>query len=398
MDSPIDVYSDGKLLWVRAVKCEQTQGRFTPMPGSLASGDGVVQLCFRNEDRVRQAKYQVLHYTIDGYHDDGPPALDQIVEACRLIEEGMRTGNKVVVFCPEGNSFVPHQSFSALCTAAHSILFRKGKASEAAAPWQLREGAAEDKLGFMSYSWASKQGPVPPRSLSLRTCLDALELGREQGWLDTDKFDSKKYCDLWNQYDLTWVVPGAIQVLADPMSTVVDPDPATVELLEAQDTGVTDGKRPKDFASAFVADNVKLIVRLNKFPEPGLKNSYDPAVFRKHGISCLDCSYEDINGGVPSKGIIKRVVMKCLETEVDNGESSVIAFHCKAGFGRSVAIALTWMAYKYDIAGELALAWCRITRPGSITTPKQAAFLRAMSGRESIDQDMAKAASCCSIS
>jgi protein-tyrosine phosphatase len=341
----------------------------------------------------------VFHYTVDGYHDDGPPALDQIVEACRLIEEGIQAGNKVLVFCPEGDDLVSHRSFSALCTSAHRIIFCKGKASEAAAPWQLPEGSTQDgKLGFMAYSWASKQGTVPPRSLSLRACLDALELGRDQGWLDADKFDGQNYCDLWRQYDLTWLVPGAIQVLGDPMSTIVDPDPATVKLLEAQNTDATDGQRPKDFASAFVADNVKLIVRLNKPSEPGLKKSYDPAVFRKHGIGCLDCSYEDINGGVPSKEIIKKVVTKCLETEVDTGESSVIAFHCKAGFGRSIAVAATWMAYKYDIAGDLALAWSRITRPGSITTPQQVSYLRAMTGRDSIDQDIAKAGSCCAIS
>jgi len=399
MDSPIDVSCDGRLTWLGAVPCEQIKGRFMPKSGSCASGDGMVRLCFRNEVRVRFAKYEVFHYTIDGYHDDGPPALDQIVEACRLIEEGLQAGNKVVVFCPEGNAFVSHRSFSALCTAAHSILFREGKASEAAAPWQLPEGAyGEDKLGFTSHSWASKQGPVPPRSLTLRACLDALELGRDRGWLDIDKFNSQNYCDLWLQYDLTWVVPGAIQVLGDPMSTVFDPDPATVQLLEARDTGAADGQNPKDFASAFLADRVKLIVRLNKPSEPGLERSYNPAVFQKHGIGCLDCSYHDINGGVPSKEIIKKVVRKCSEMEEDNDESGVIAFHCKAGFGRSIAMAATWMVYKYDITGHLALAWTRIARPGSITTPQQASYLYSLSGRESVEQDMAKAVSCCAIS
>merc|ERR1719223_113514 len=84
----------------------------------------------------------------------------------------------------------------------------------------------------------------------------------------------------------------------------------------------------------------------------------------------------------------KKVLRKCSEMEEDNDESGVIAFHCKAGFGRSIAMAATWMVYKYDIAGHLALAWTRIARPGSITTPQQASYLYSLSGRESVEQDM----------
>ena len=38
------------------------------------------------------------------YHDDGPPALDQIVEACRLIHEKLEANKKVLVIAPSGDA------------------------------------------------------------------------------------------------------------------------------------------------------------------------------------------------------------------------------------------------------------------------------------------------------
>jgi len=385
-----EVYPNGQLAWAGSTPCDFSRGFYTPTPGALPALSGEVRtLCFLNEVRVRNGKYNILHYKISDYHDDGPPALDQLVEACRLIEEALKTGQQVVVYCPDGQPHFSQRCFSALCVAAHRILVRGEGAKAAAAPWMSSQPSAQD-LGFFAYSWASRAKGSPPRTLAFETCLEALELACGRGWLDFASFDSKKYWDLWKMYDLSVIVPGDILVLGDPMSTIIDPDPSTVSLLVPKNGD----SQELSFASLFDQEGVKLLVRLNLASEPGLKRSYDPAVFTKRGMAFTDASYDDVNGGVPPASNIKKIVAKCRELSEADAKGAA-AFHCKAGFGRSVACAAVWMAYKHDIPGGVAFAWSRMCRPGSITTPQQAKFLQGLAGRDDIEEKLLKPPACC---
>lgn len=387
-----EVYPENQLIWADAVPCEKSSAGYRPKSdlGAPFDSSDALRICFLNEDRLRCARYEILHYNIKDYHDDGPPALDQIVEACRLIEDGLQAKRQVVVYVPEGAQFKGHRSFSALCVAAHRVLARREGAAQAIAPWQTG-GPAGSSVAFFVNSWASKKMTAPKRSLTLELCVRTIEVARDRGWIDLASFDSSKYLDLWRQYDLSWIVPGELQVLGDPVSTVEDPDPATVGTIEPQE-----GKDKPSFVSYFLENSVKLIIRLNLMSEPGLKKSYEPAVFTKHSISCLDASYDDINGGVPSKQILKKILAKCGEFASEN-QKAAVAFHCKAGFGRSVVCAATWLIYHHDLPGEVAYTWSRLCRPGSITTPQQAQFLQGLQGKSGVEEDVLKPEGCCTV-
>eukprot|EP00930_Biecheleria_cincta_P082979 TRINITY_DN72618_c0_g1_i1.p1 TRINITY_DN72618_c0_g1~~TRINITY_DN72618_c0_g1_i1.p1 ORF type:complete len:380 (-),score=53.28 TRINITY_DN72618_c0_g1_i1:28-1167(-) len=373
----VDVYSDGRLSWVDSVPCEKAADGRIEAKVKDQSADAV-QMCLLNEPRVRNGRYQVPHYVMEGYyHDDGPPGLDQILEACRLIEETLKTASTVTVICPEGAQFTSHRNFSALCVAAHSVIVGGKSADAAFEPWKTLG------LGFMVHCWASIKKPAPARSMSLLACLQSLALAMSRDWLNRD-LDVAAYRNLVNQWDVTWVVPGQILLLADPMSTVLDPDPATPNHLDRVEGA-------PNFVSWFVENGVRRLVRLNQNNENGLEKSYDPAVFTKEGMEHVNIPYDDVNGGVPPKANLRKMIAACADAT-----EGATAYHCKAGFGRSGVCAAVHAIHKYDVPGELLLAWLRIVRPGTITTPQQARFLQGFKGRSDLAKFLAgEPGECC---
>jgi len=384
-----EVYPGDQLTWVGAVPCDCSANKTFRPKRELSEpfNSKARQVCLLNEERVRHARYEVFHYRVGDYLDNGPPGIDQIIETCRLIEEELQGRAKVLVYVPER---VPaHQAFSALCVAAHRVLVRGESAADAVKPWLQTDGSSG--LAFFENSWARRGLPAPRKTISVEDCLRALELARDRNWVDAQKFDTKLYRDLWQRYDLSWIVPGQLQVMGDPMSTVMDPDRDTIKYLEPQE-----GKVSPSFAAFFEEVGVKLIVRLNLPKEPGLPRSYSPRTFTKRGIAHLDTSYDDVKGSVPRRSIIKKIVDKCNEV-VRQNENAAVTFHCKAGFGRSVACATTWLVYHHDIPGHMAMIWMRLCRPGSITTPQQAQFLGRLTGKAGIEENLLQPAACCTV-
>lgn len=59
----------------------------------------------RLESRCIDCQRVIFFGMVQGYyHDDGPPTLDQIVEACRLIHEKLEVNKKVLVIAPSGSA------------------------------------------------------------------------------------------------------------------------------------------------------------------------------------------------------------------------------------------------------------------------------------------------------
>lgn len=368
----------GELRWADGVSCESAGAVVQPKTTDLA-GDAEV-LCFLNEARVGKGQYNVPHYVIQGYyHDDGPPSLEQIVEGCRIIREKIEANKKVLVIAPSGKEFLSHRPFSALCVAAYPLLMKKLSLEAALAPW------AQLDLGFRQHSWANVHKPPPSGKLSLTTCLTALDLALRHKWLDVEGFDAKATSDLCAKWDAAWVIPGEVLLLADPMTTVLDPDPATASHLV--------GPTEPNFADWFKSSKVHTLVRLNKDRESGLDKSYEAARFVNCGMEHVQAAYDDTGGGVPSQEIVKKVIQGCSTLGMDQA----VAFHCKAGFGRSGICAAIFAIHKYDLPGESMLAWLRICRPGTITTMSQTRFLQSMQGRASVEKMMAPQ-ECCAIS
>jgi len=368
------------LTWADSVPCEASEsGLLEPK----FNDSEALQICFLNEPKVRNARYEVLHYIVDGYYrDDGPPALDQIMAACRILDEALSPGKKVVVICPEGEAYESHRHFSALCVAAYPVVMKGSTADAAVEPWK------KSGIGFLQNSWAPSNLPSPARALTLDTCLRSLELALKRGWFDK-AFDAAAYRELNQKWDATWLIPGQLLLMADPVSTTLDPDPSTTSHLEPPESG------DPSFVSFFESNGVKVLVRLNLDNESGLKKSYDPTVFKKAGMIHVQAAYDDVSGGLPRKDILKKILAGC----VDGSSTPPCAFHCKAGFGRSGVCAAVLAIHMHDVPGELLLAWLRICRPGTITTKQQAEFLRGLSGRAALEKHLEGGSdSCCSIS
>eukprot|EP00439_Symbiodinium_sp_Y106_P063394 s2740_g9.t2 len=389
------------LRWADDVACVQDNGTWKPTVTD-ESGD-VDVVCFLNEPCVRKGAYQVPHYVVDGYyHDDGPPALDQIVESSRFLHEKLQAKKKVLVVCPTGEKFASHRAFSALCTSAYPLLMRGCTLDAAVSVWSGQE------VGFRQHSWAPLHKPAPPRHLSLEKCLEALDLAIRRKWLEVEHFNARAFGDLCAEWDAAWVIPGQILLFADPVTTALDPDPATASHLVPPDS--------PNFFSWFESNEVTALVRLNKDRESGLNKSYDPNLFVELGMTHIQAAYDDTQGGVPPKDVLKKVIDGC-----DGIQDKAIAFHCKAGFGRSGVCAAVLAIQRFDVPGEplvqhntvrcqsgclrghllkwsrLLLPWLRMCRPGTITTMQQAKFLQGLHGRADVSKIMSQADECCTI-
>lgn len=340
---------------------------------------------------MRNARYTVEHYLLNKYLDDGPPAIDQIVEACRILSAALKSDSCLTVFCPEGTQ--SHERNSALCIAAFSALVKELSSQDAMKPW-VSNGT---EINFLSHCWAPIKKAPPPRGLLFDDCLNALLFAKKNRWLDMDSFDSAAYKRTWDKYDAIWMVPGEILLMADPMSTVTDPNPVTEKLLLPDPAQ----KESSSFISFFKGANIQLIIRLNFGTEPGLeKGTYAVNSLEAHDIEVLDIPFEDLNGGVPPVSLIKRALAKCNEVapcKQDGHSDGAIAFHCKSGFGRSVVMATLLLVQRFDLPGRLALAWARMCRPGAITTLDQAKFLQKIQGAADLEVLLSKTG-CCTLS
>merc|ERR1712187_571000 len=107
---------------------------------------------------------------------------------------------------------------------------------------------------------------------------------------------------------------------------------------------------------------------MNFKQEPGLKESYDRAMFLKCAIQHMHEPVSDEGGAVPNAEVINRIVQAAVK-HLDNGRA--IAIHCKGGFGRSVLIATCIISQYFGVPGSTLLAWVRICRTGAINTPDQ---------------------------
>ncbi|CAE7628319.1 cdc-14 [Symbiodinium pilosum] len=373
----VNVLGD-ELRWADDVACEKEGGAWAPKVTDASADVDVI--CFLNEECVRKGAYQVPHYIVDGYyHDDGPPALDQIVGASRFIHAKLQANKKVLVVCPAGRDFDAHRAFSALCTAAYPLLMRGAAVEAVASAWVGHE------IGFRQHSWAPLHKTAPPRHLSLEKSLAALDLAIRHKWLEPELFDPQAYRDLCTCWDAAWVIPGQILLLADPVTTTLDPDPATASHLIPPES--------PNFLTWFESNNVTTLVRLNKDKESGLAKSYEPSLFEEGGMTHIQAAYDDTQGGVPPKDVLKKVVNGC----AGKREHAATAFHCKAGFGRSGVCAAVLAIQRFDISGEILLPWLRMCRPGTITTPQQARFLQGLQGEADVSKLIAQSDECCTI-
>lgn len=98
------------------------------------------------------------------------------------------------------------------------------------------------------------------------------------------------------------------------------------------------------------------IIRLNK-------KIYDARRFTDAGFDHHDLFFVD--GSTPSDAILEKFLVICEQTP------GAIAVHCKAGLGRTGTLIGAYIMKHFKFTAAEAIAWIRISRPGSIIGPQQ---------------------------
>lgn len=113
---------------------------------------------------------------------------------------------------------------------------------------------------------------------------------------------------------------------------------------------------PEAYLPYFRRNNVTAVVRLNN-------KLYNSAVFVGAGIAHFDLFFAD--GGTPNDDIVEKFLTVCEKTE------GAVAVHCKAGLGRTGTLVGCFLMKHFKFTAAEAIAWTRITRPGSVLGPQQ---------------------------
>lgn len=333
--------------------------------------------------------FGITHYAPSSYGAAiGPPSVCQFMRFCQLLGAKMAAkDDECIVFgMPKGD--VNARKNAAVLIGGYLIVQHSWTATSVA---KLLADEANNTFPCPWYKACPEAN-----NMTVKDCWSGFDMAVNQGWLYKadvmSETSCKAYMTLAETYDANWLAPGHVIVSADPMSTVMDPNPKTVQAL---------GNTPKGWVGlkteAEVGDfnflcwsknaNIGLVVRANFSTEPGLREiggSYDSKAFTSKGISQLDAAVDDVKGGVPDARSISKVLdgsASCTQEK-----RCAVLIHCKAGFGRSVVYAACLLIQKFDVPGSSLLGWIRMCRPGSITTPDQEKFLQKLSGRKDIEK------------
>jgi hypothetical protein len=372
--------------------------------------------------------YRVIHYHKEAQgRAFGPLSLEQVLSFCNRLEEKTQQGQRVVLTTPPNDE--PSRTNAAVLLGTFLIHVRGWAVQEVA------EAMSADADRKFVCSWARRDRPEPVPRMPVRDCWAAMDEARNRGWFPQKGFgelspELLEICNMRARFDAAWIVPGKILLCADPVSTALDPNPATFDsIFPSEDTfpnpvlsacddwdelesvsscdsthtvnkdysseedvssnGTMDDKHGNmSFVEFLHRCGVRLLVRANYPNEPGLSGSYDSKRFATFGMKHLDVPFEDRNGGLPSAPQIAEVLQAC-RAIIKEGSDDAVAIHCKGGFGRSAVLAACVASSCFQIPGPALLAWVRIARPGTVTTPEQEYFIQNL-GKDRFDGDAKK--------
>mmetsp|Transcript_6255 Transcript_6255/g.17922 ORF Transcript_6255/g.17922 Transcript_6255/m.17922 type:complete len:461 (-) Transcript_6255:427-1809(-) len=382
-------------------------------------------------------EYNVMHYSLKAAgRAFGPLGLDVTLRFCRGLDARMRAA-------PEGGL--------AVGTTPGDINHRTNVSVMLGAYLQIVEGWSVDKLVEVlgagdadlafACSWARKDRPEGKRNMTVRDCWAGLAMALEMGWLaaaalktdDAALSLANRWRAMVATYDCSWIIPGFVLVGADPITTALDPNPATFSLVFPMPEGSVQSVAPpagaaasppnaqssdegsgapargagnaaticKEFGAALsvsVANKenkahdfmtilkncgVSTIIRTNFAEEPGMPKTggYDAEKVKASGFSHSDVLIVDTHGGLPKKADVEKALRVCPDGSPGAG---AIYVHCKGGFGRSIVLACCLAVERLDIPGSALLGWVRMVRPGCVNTPQQEMLLKSFRGRNDV--------------
>ncbi|CAK0878317.1 unnamed protein product [Prorocentrum cordatum] len=197
--------------------------------GSAANDQARLAFVDITAPEFRNGSYEVCHYHRSSYGGCfGPLAVDQTLWFChelhvRLQKEGPPVA---VEYEPEGRQNV------AVVVGAYAVLVLGWSAKEVC-------GALPEDAGLtLPCSWIDpadlRSNHGDPR-MTVQDCWEGVEIARDLGWLRKGmvvdgvmaSLVASKFWKTTCEYDGAWLVPGAIFVMADPVTTIADPNPKT---------------------------------------------------------------------------------------------------------------------------------------------------------------------------
>lgn len=297
--------------------------------------------------RVRPVDNAEEHYfctddslVYDPYYGDfGPLTLSNITKYCRLLNAKLADPNlqqKRIVHCCRPQHDTRANSVMLVC--CWSLLYDNKSPEEAFAPF----------VGLRPVLCPYRDASLGPPCFNLTVlhCLMGLAKGREFGWYNADRFDTKEY-DFYERVengDFNWIVPGKFLAFSGPTQTPI----AYVDGVKTN--------TPETYFEYFDKLDITGIVRFNN-------KVYDRKKFLEAGFNHYDLYFSD--GGNPTDAIIQRFM------EIAEAEKGGLAVHCKAGLGRTGTLISLYLMKHYQITACEIIGWIRLCRPGSVIGPQQ---------------------------
>ncbi|KAK4532303.1 hypothetical protein CCYA_CCYA11G3160 [Cyanidiococcus yangmingshanensis] len=228
---------------------------------------------------------------------------------------------------------------AAVLVGAYRVLYHGDTPEQAYAKLQRLQDL------FIHFRDASA-GPESPFPLSVFDCISAWHRAAQKCHFfcpDTFDIDAYEYLECVQHGDLNWIVPGKLLAFAGPSSSLESSDGVPV-------------CHPEHYVPLFQRFGVTAVVRLNR-------RRYDARIFRQAGFRHFDLYFAD--GGCPDLGIVQRFLDICRH------EPGAIAVHCKAGLGRTGTLMCCALMHQHGFTATEAIAWCRLSRPGSVIGAQQ---------------------------
>jgi len=273
------------------------------------------------------------------FADFGPLNLANLYRFCKILNEKLEhpdLASKQIVFYSSHDAH--KRANAAALIACYAVICQDMNPTEAYEPFR---GLYPPLVPFRDASMG-----VCTFNLTVRDCVRAIYKAKLLEWFDLETFDLEKYqyFDQVETGDLNVVLPNKFVAFSGP----------SAEHILAYDGSVTLG--PEDYSQIFNEIGVSAVVRLSK-------KVYDKKKFLDSGIRHYDMYFQD--GGTPSEAIVRRFCEICEE------ETGQIAVHCKAGLGRTGLLIGCYMMKHFRFSAGEAIAWLRMSRPGSVIGPQQ---------------------------
>lgn len=160
------------------------------------------------------------HYDCSRYCNKAPPSICQVVHFVRMCRTAIcQKASAVIQLSSEAK-----RAEAAILAGAVMILNNGLSASQA---WRRIAPSCPPTNSLQAWNRFPRpfrcESRCLPSSVTVQDCLEALEKAKELGWLDVEAFNEDEFVLLRRKYDASWIIPGQVMALGDPLSTARNP-------------------------------------------------------------------------------------------------------------------------------------------------------------------------------